>query len=313
MSDSIMNRTQGRKGRRAIICLVFIVTYLAINSPRDSGIEVKAPTNSIATNSTTQYGLSDIVGKADTWTKGWDWDQHPYVIESHKLVFYSIPKVSTTIFKQLFRRMEGYENWKTRDSLITHDPRINGLKRLRRKDFSPENIATMLISPEWTRAIFIRDPKERFLSAYLDKVQNKEGKYVIGHCCPKKKQCVPNTMLEFIELSKRCHDPHWAPQNERLEHWDDLINYVGTFNNIQNDTRRLLQRIDAWEEFGSKGWGINGTEQIFGATKTSHATGSEKLYESYYTKDIERLVEERYREDYMNDVIVNALDSDTTM
>ena len=107
----------------------------------------------------------------------------------------------------------GY-NWYSKDP---HDPRFNGLKRLRRKDFSPENIATMLISPEWTRAIFVRDPKERFLSAYLDKVRNKEGKYVIGHCCPKKKQCVPKTMLEFIELSKFCHDPHWAPQNERLE------------------------------------------------------------------------------------------------
>jgi len=286
---------------------------LAINSNHDnSDIEVRAPTNtinhnSVAKNSTTQQYLTDIVGKADTWTKGWDWDQHPYVIESHKLVFYTVPKVSTTVFKKLFRRMEGYDNWQTKDP---HDPRFNGLKRLRMKDFSPENITSMLLSPDWTRAIFLRDPKERFLSAYLDKVRNKEGKYVIGHCCPKKKQCVPNTMLEFIELSKRCLDPHWAPQNERLEHWADLINFVGTFHNIQNDTRRLLQRIGAWEEFGSNGWGINGTEQIFGATKTAHATGSEKLYKDYYTKDIERLVEERYREDYMNEVIVKALDSD---
>ena len=80
--------------------------------------------------------------------------------------------------------MEGYDNWQSKDP---HDPRINGLKRLRRKDFSPENITTMLLSPEWTRAVFVRDPKERFLSAYLDKVQNKDGKYVIGHCCPKKR------------------------------------------------------------------------------------------------------------------------------
>ena len=311
-----MNRTQGRKGRRAFVCLVFIVTYLAINYSHDSSItEVKVSTNAdyhksiktnvldVATNLTTQHSSSDIVGKADTWTKGWDWDQHPYVIESHKLVFYTIPKVSTTVFKKLFRRMEGYDNWQTKDP---HDPRINGLKRLRRNDFPPENATTMLLSPEWTRAIFVRDPKERFLSAYLDKVKNKDGKYVIGHCCPKKKQCVPKTMLEFIDLSKKCVDPHWAPQNERLEHWN-LINFIGSFNNIQNDTRRLLQRIDAWEEFGSNGWGVNGTEQIFGATKTNHATGSEKLYKDYYTKDIERLVEERYREDYMNEVIVKAL------
>ena len=106
-----MNRTQGRKGRRAVICLVFIVTYLAINF-HDSGIEVKAPTNAIHhDNILTNSTLAELVGKRDAWTKGWDWDQHPYVIESHKLVFYTIPKVSTTVFKKLFRRMEGYDNW----------------------------------------------------------------------------------------------------------------------------------------------------------------------------------------------------------
>ena len=87
-SDSmiLMNRTQGRKGRRAVICPVFS-TYLAINCSLDSNgiIEVKVPkTNAIhrqnrvtipddiATNSTS---LAELVGKADTWTKGWDWDQ----------------------------------------------------------------------------------------------------------------------------------------------------------------------------------------------------------------------------------------------
>eukprot|EP00578_Thalassiosira_sp_NH16_P000720 CAMPEP_0181138202 /NCGR_PEP_ID=MMETSP1071-20121207/34119_1 /TAXON_ID=35127 /ORGANISM="Thalassiosira sp., Strain NH16" /LENGTH=282 /DNA_ID=CAMNT_0023225019 /DNA_START=355 /DNA_END=1203 /DNA_ORIENTATION=- len=245
-------------------------------------------------------------GERDIIRPGWNWDSAPIVIESHKLIFFTVPKVGCTVFKRLFRRMMGYENWKTKDP---HDPSKNGLKYLHR--YSMENATAMLTSPEWTNAIFVRDPKERFLSSFLDKVKGNNGKYVINHCCRKKKQCVPETMLEFVELSRKCYDPHWAAQGDRMENWD-LVDFVGSFGNARDDTEKLLKQIGAWEEFGSNGWGVNGTEEIFGATKTRHATGSETRFSEFYTKEIEQMVEGRYAADYNSAEIASSLELNAT-
>ena len=132
---------------------------------------------------------------------GWIWDSVPVVIESHKLIFFTVPKVGCTVFKHLFRRMMGYENWRTK---YPHDPLNNGLKHLDR--YSIKEVTIMMTSLDWTKSIFVRDPKERFLSAYLDKVKNKDGMYVKNHCCS---DCVPETMSGFLNLTKKCYDPHW--------------------------------------------------------------------------------------------------------
>ena len=42
-----------------------------------------------------------------------------------------------------------------------------------------------MTSPSWTRAIFVRDPKERLLSAYLDRIDSLSGEYGARACCRK--------------------------------------------------------------------------------------------------------------------------------
>ena len=65
-----------------------------------------------------------------------------------------------------------------------------------------------------------------------------------------------------------------------------LVNFVGAFSNAQNDTKVLLKRIGAWDQFGT-GWGDNGDEEIFGATKSRHATNSTALFSDYFTRSLE--------------------------
>jgi hypothetical protein len=86
----------------------------------------------------------------------------PIVIESHKLVFFQVAKVGTSMWKRLFRRMMGEPDW---HDAMPHDPNTNGLKFL--NQYSLQEATYMMNSPDYTRAIFVRDPKDRLLSAFL--------------------------------------------------------------------------------------------------------------------------------------------------
>jgi hypothetical protein len=234
-----------------------------------------------------------------------DFDTSPVVIEKYKLVFITLPKVACTTWKFFFRRVMGHDDWTNQDMIhwMPHNPNYNGLKYL--YNYSIDEATEMMTSPEWTRAIFLREPKRRFLSAFLDKVYNGNGKHVRGRCCPKTKTCVPYTAQGFLELIHTCHDSHWVPQHYRLPPrlWK-YVNFVGKFENVQEDANRLLQRIGAWEEYGSTGWGADGNLSIFqkGETTQTHVTNSQTKIWQWYTPALERKVEAFYAMDYANPI-----------
>lgn len=231
------------------------------------------------------------------------WDGSPIVVEKYKLIFFTIPKVGCTVFKQLFRRMANIPNWIDvgKDGLLPHLPSKNGLKYLHSYDIP--TATEMLKSSEWTRAIFLRDPKERFLSAYLDKAVRDKGDYVNIQCCP---DCGKEaaTVEGFLGVMKHCVDPHWMPQAHRMEDrfWE-TIDFVGHIETAAVDTRVLLERLGAWEEFGSSGWGITGNESIFQSiSNVKHSTKADKYLREYFDKNSEALVEEFYKDDYSNEM-----------
>jgi len=111
-----------------------------------------------------------------------DWDGSPVVLEDYKLVFFTSAKVGCTVWKQLFRRIVGLKDWKAEATgkLLPWNPELNGLKYL--YDYNRETASHMMTSPEYTRAIFVREPKERLVSAYLDKgVTN--SYFMQSKCC----------------------------------------------------------------------------------------------------------------------------------
>ncbi|KAL7453633.1 hypothetical protein ACHAWC_005275 [Mediolabrus comicus] len=91
------------------------------------------------------------------------------VIEKYKLVLFTNPKIGSTILKQLCRRMMGYEEdyhiHKWGKNGLPHRHPANGLNYT--AHYPIEMVNKMMTSDEWTRATFVRDPKERVLSAYL--------------------------------------------------------------------------------------------------------------------------------------------------
>jgi hypothetical protein len=108
------------------------------------------------------------------------WDNDPVVVEKYQLLFFTLPKNSCTEWKRLFRRMMNYSNWRMASP---HDPASNGLRYLGHYKSSQQ--IEYMTSPNWTRAIFVREPMERLLSGFLDKAYGPEM-YLYRHCCVKK-------------------------------------------------------------------------------------------------------------------------------
>ncbi|GKY92601.1 hypothetical protein MPSEU_000230200 [Mayamaea pseudoterrestris] len=107
------------------------------------------------------------------------WDAAPIVLERYQLLLFTIPKVGCTLLKTFCRRVMGYQDWRDDVHPLPHAPKRNGLSYL--YDYPPSVADGMLTSNEWTRAMIVREPLERLLSAYLDKgVQNQ---YMQFHCC----------------------------------------------------------------------------------------------------------------------------------
>lgn len=106
-------------------------------------------------------------------------------------------------------------------------------------------------------------------------------------------------MIRFLDLIRDCRSPHWDPQWQRMEpdFWE-VINFVGKIENIEEDSRRLLEKIGAWDAVGKSGWGPNGEDPIF--NKNEYPIDLEVL--GSYTPVVDRRVEEFYKEDYGNNL-----------
>lgn len=141
----------------------------------------------------------------------------------------------------------------------------------------------MLNDPTWTNAVFLREPTERFVSAYLDKTVNHKYR-------GKKLSLTFEQFVENVESGWR--DPHWNPQCELVDcrRIMPIMDVVGRFSNLAEDTESLLRRIGAWDEFGSDGWGASGQSPIFRgrAENQDHVTNAKEKKGTYIVDDAMR-------------------------
>ena len=241
------------------------------------------------------------------------WDAAPIVIPEYKLVFFTIPKVGCTVFKQLFRRIAQCPDWRTHDYELglPHDPERNSLTYL--YHYSVDDALYIMTSEEWTRAVFVRDPMDRIISAYLDKAQphphgptnNNHLSFVARVCCPRVGACgtmAQHSFQDFVHMTRWCPNPHWDSQSRRMENkfWP-TITFVGHLETAQTDVKALLERVGAWELYGAAGWGINGTEPIFASKSTvRHKTNSQNQRTDFCNNETVALVEALYADDLQN-------------
>ena len=157
----------------------------------------------------------------------------------------------------------------------------------------------MMTSPDWTKASFVRSPKDRFLSVYSHMRNN--WNEVDKRCCPNQPGCSStlNNMIQFIDLMKRCYSTHWVPYSDRLDaKWWKYINFIGKLENVDVDSEKLLKSIGAWELIGETGWGDNGDEALF--VKDINAFESVHTALAKYTPQADKMLNEYYKADYEN-------------
>ncbi|CAG2202540.1 CHST9 [Mytilus edulis] len=121
----------------------------------------------------------------------------PIVVPKYKLIFFWSAKSACTYWKRLMQFIQGI------NKTILHDPR-SGLKNLNM--FNKCTIMEMMHDEQWLKAVFVREPRERILSSYLDKGQHRHVMYEV---------CKINRTVsfnEFLEIIKHCKNSHWDNQ-----------------------------------------------------------------------------------------------------
>lgn len=239
---------------------------------------------------------------------------NPIVVEEYKLVFFPVPKVGCSEWKLLLRRMMGF----TKDVKEIHNPHKNGLKLLR--SYPKEKVQEMMTSDEWTRAIFVREPKERTLSAFLNKFADpKNNHYFRRHCCSMlhmspahRKECkVKQEAADFgyfLERTLDCENPHWTLQSERVDDkWWPYITFIGYMHTVGSNSKDLLESIrsvkdnvTAWEKFGKSGWGDDSEQGFMQIPSTYHPTNAREKMRKYYTICDEAFVETQLAKDWLS-------------
>ena len=198
---------------------------------------------------------------------------HFFFIPHAKLIFCGVPKGGVTEWMKFLRYTMGAQDYLSFPH-FKEDREEFYMSRL-----SKEKAVDMILDPKWTKAIFIRNPAERLLSAYNDKGRKVKfthqffGAYNNGTEGEMKQEENKNnsyyvpTFHEFVNLvtynnsndlkdPRGVHgkiDPHWQPQSMMcgMDYLLPYLDFIGNFNYIAEHTKLLLQKVGLWDDYGS--------------------------------------------------------------
>mmetsp|Transcript_16980 Transcript_16980/g.25361 ORF Transcript_16980/g.25361 Transcript_16980/m.25361 type:complete len:338 (-) Transcript_16980:154-1167(-) len=244
----------------------------------------------------------------------------PIVNEEYKIIFFQVAKIASSEWTRFFIRLNKDPNWCTNERI--HDREVNGLKYL--TDFTKSDAEEMMTNTEWTKAIFVRHPKPRILSAFLDKAVERSHHFEETTCKAYSKKggdlddCLENHK-EFSWFLKHItttlpENVHWRSISSRIdEKWWPHINFVGYMESLSDDAKSLLQSIhsnvsgkSAWDEIGKFGWSDNERScdntvqsdgEFLAQRDARHKTSARDKMLMYYTPGLENFVERHYAED----------------
>uniref|UniRef100_UPI00398F3910 carbohydrate sulfotransferase 9-like n=1 Tax=Pristiophorus japonicus TaxID=55135 RepID=UPI00398F3910 len=180
-----------------------------------------------------------------------------YVEDKHRLLYCEVPKAGCSNWKRVLMVLNGLAS---SPHNISHDFVHYG-KRLRKLDSYSLKEAYELLTT-FAKVLFVRDPMERLVSAFRDKFEHPNSYYhpVFGKAILKKYRTNASvealatgsgvTFREFVQYLLDPQKPigmdiHWEQMSKLCS--PCLINYdfIGKFENLENDANYFLKLIDA--------------------------------------------------------------------
>lgn len=182
-----------------------------------------------------------------------------------RLAFCGIPKNGITSWIQLLRFIIGAPDYRS----IPYEKQ--DWKNFRFETLEGHVQLDILNNEDYVFVAFLRDPAERLLSLYLDKVNGTDKRWK-SHFVSRYGLNDTPSFAEFIRLiakkrhscpfygrnSERlfgvdwCTDPHWAPQtlNCGLSEFLPRFQFIGSLERIGYQSKKILQHVGLWESYG---------------------------------------------------------------
>ncbi|GFH50034.1 hypothetical protein CTEN210_06510 [Chaetoceros tenuissimus] len=280
----------------------------------------------ISSNDTSPFRQLEYPPKYPVVQQG-DFSNEVFVNQEFKFIFFPIAKTACTEWVRFFMRLNNSPLWCSNG----YEHGIHSIKHENIKfmsDYTLEEQTHMMTSKDWTRAIFVREPKKRVLSAFLDKSHNADW---FRNFCPAyvsaggdEKECIERRHdFDFFvkKMTVTLHDnAHWLPCYDYIDKkWWKYMTFISTMKNLSQDAEILLKSVkssvdgvSAWDRIGKHGWGADfkkhgcedsGDSRAFLEAKpTNHQTGASKTKaeKKFYTPELEKIVENRYAKDLHN-------------
>ncbi|CAC5364972.1 unnamed protein product [Mytilus coruscus] len=204
----------------------------------------------------------------------------PIVLPKFNLIFFWSSKSGGTYWKRLFQFLQGIKKNNA------HDPRRSGLIPLLAY-YDAKDIKGMMLNSSLTKAVFVREPRERILSSYLDKGTDK---YFMRVMC----RYIPKSFEDFLKIIRICKNPHFEPQVQISNHlYKNMM--LGKMSNIFEFTEKVMRKIGAWDNSVKLWFNSKSIDQ----TTRPHATNAtNKLLYFYKNKDLQDQIFQIYSDDY---------------
>mmetsp|Transcript_37605 Transcript_37605/g.105665 ORF Transcript_37605/g.105665 Transcript_37605/m.105665 type:complete len:355 (-) Transcript_37605:155-1219(-) len=239
-----------------------------------------------------------------------NWENRMLIAKKNKFAFCYIEKNACTQFNKLFNALNGYgfdphdDNpfWKSNSD--SKDERIRSHFR---KNISKAN--------GWKMAIFLRDPAERFLSAWLSKCDAWEyggidclGPRVTGLPESKKVELFEKTVIELLPKymarmrANGTYNAHYDPQHlfcggRHLDEYDFVGRLSGSPKFISSQVEDMLQHQAG---IGTSSELMTFAHKLFPAsTKAGHSTDTTNVLRTFYRNaTVYQAVLDQYAQDY---------------
>uniref|UniRef100_A0A674JCF3 Carbohydrate sulfotransferase n=1 Tax=Terrapene triunguis TaxID=2587831 RepID=A0A674JCF3_9SAUR len=178
-----------------------------------------------------------------------------FVEHNHKFIYCEVPKVGCSNWKKIILLLTLNLSRKANEvqqDLIHHTPLIKRLSSY------PSDYQEKLLT-SYTKVMFTRDPLERLVSAYRDKLLHSEPYYSITVANEIKAMCRKNknstekvTFQEFVNfiLTKNQEhlDVHWKPMFLLCDPCNIHYDIMGKFDTLEQDSEHVLRNIGAPED-----------------------------------------------------------------